>query len=259
MEEISTTDLGRVANEAFAPYYDAYTAGYRAEKWTGSLAALARRHGLTGKRLLDVGCGTGKSAAPMAARGFEVVGCDISPAMLEIANDLLGPGVRLGEADVRSLPVFGAFDLVWALNDVLNYMLSPHELRLALEGMRENLAEGGVLLFDLNTLLLHRASFTGEGTREEGGHTLSWIGMEEEVVSGALCEGRIEINGVPSATHVHRQRHFAEVEVRAVIAAAGLSCVGVYGDYEGEQDQPLDETRHQKAIYIVQRAAHSPA
>jgi hypothetical protein len=39
--------------------------------------------------------------------------------------------------------------------------------------------------------------------------------------------------------------------VLEALDAAGLECVGVWGDYEGEQDQPLDEGRHQKAIYVA--------
>ena len=43
--------------------------------WTATLERLAVRHGLAGRRLLDVGCGTGKSFLPFLARGY-----DVSPA-----------------------------------------------------------------------------------------------------------------------------------------------------------------------------------
>jgi len=243
---------GRDTFDAFAAFYDHYTAGYQASTWTASLEELLEACGLPGKRLLDVGCGTGKSFLPMLERGWEAVGCDVSPAMIEVAREKAGDAARLEVADVRELPVYGEFDCVWALNDTLNYLLSPEELVAALAGMRRNLAPGGLVLFDLNTLLLHRWIFASQSaTREEAGHMMSWIGQETgEIGPGSLCEARFEVEGEPAAGHVHRQRHFPEAEVLAAIERAGLESLRVWGDYEGKQDRPLDEERHQKAIYI---------
>jgi len=43
---------------------------------------------LTGKRVLDIGCGSGRYAIEMARRGAEVVGLDFAPAMVELARKL---------------------------------------------------------------------------------------------------------------------------------------------------------------------------
>ncbi len=241
------------AFQAFAPYYDDCTAGYQAARWTGRLAALAEGCGVSGRRLLDVGCGTGKSFLPMIERGWEVIGCDLSPAMLDVAREKAGGEVRLEVADVRELPAFGEFDLVWALNDTFNNMLSFEELTAALAGMARNLASGGAILFDLNTLVMHRLVHEPRSeSRDEGGKTMVWTGLAtEEVKAGSTWESRFEVEGDPRATHVHRQRHFPEAQALAAIEAAGLTCLGVWGDHEGAQDQPLDEERHQKAIYIA--------
>jgi len=109
--------------------------------------------------VLDVGCGTGKSFLPMLPRGWEVTGCDISPAMLALAEEKAHCGVELVVSDMRELPSFGEFDLVWALDDAINYLPSVEELESALRGMRDNLAETGLLLFDVNELLVYRTVF----------------------------------------------------------------------------------------------------
>src|SRR5512143_3404997 len=83
------------AYDCLAPYYDAFTAGYDYATWTAALEALAAEHGLAGKRLLDVACGTGKSFLPFLGRGYEVTACDISPAMLAIARTKAPDTVRL--------------------------------------------------------------------------------------------------------------------------------------------------------------------
>jgi SAM-dependent methyltransferase len=247
-----TTDAGLVAYEAIAGAYDDFTAGYQAGSWTRKLEEKALRHGPRGRRLLDVGCGTGKSFLPMLERGWEVVGCDVSPAMLEIARPKAGKRVELHVADARELPVFGRFDLVWALNDTLNYMMSEEELEAALAGLRRNLEPDGVLLFDLNTIAAMRDMFATETVREIGGREMRWAGEGPDAVKpGSINTAHFEVPGDPSASHAHRQRHFPEAAVLQALERAGLECLEVWGDNEGEQDQPLDEDRHQKAIYVA--------
>lgn len=239
-----------VAYDALAPAYDDFTASYQAGSWTGKLAGLAEAQGLPGRRLLDVGCGTGKSTAPMLERGWEVVGCDISAGMLEVARERLGAGIELALADVRELPVFGEFDLVWAVNDTLNYVLDPAEFGDALVGMRRNLAPGGALVFDLNTLHSFRSGFAAEETREVGGRTMTWSGQTApDVAPGSICEVRIEVGGGESS--LHRQRHYPETEVVEAMGRSGLEFLGVWGELEGELSQPLDEGRHTKAAYLA--------
>jgi SAM-dependent methyltransferase len=243
---------GRATFEAFAGFYDDFTAGYQASAWTLKLEKLVIAHGLPGRTLLDVGCGTGKSFLPMVERGWQALGCDVAPAMLEVARRKADAEVRLEVADARELPLFGAFDLVWALNDTLNYLLSEEELEAALVGMRRNLAEGGVLLFDLLTLTTFRASYSSRGSREVGRREMTWSGLETEPTEpGSICEARLEVAGDPASSHVHRERHFPEARVLVLLERAGLECLEVWGDYEGEQDRPLDEGRHQRAIYIA--------
>src|SRR4051812_2765727 len=105
----------RVAYDALAPYYDTFTAHHRLDAGTASIEELAIRHGMRGNRLLDLACGTGRSLAPFAARGWQVAGCDVSPAMLARAAERVPAGVPLLERDVRDLEQLGAFDLITAL------------------------------------------------------------------------------------------------------------------------------------------------
>ena len=141
----------REAYEDLAPAYDLLTAEYPHDRWLAALLELAHAHGLHGHDVLDVACGTGKSFLPLLARGYRVVGCDISPAMLARAA-AKAPEARLLQADMRTLARLGAFDLVTCLDDALNYLLGPGDLVAALAGFRRNLEPHGVAIWDLNTL-----------------------------------------------------------------------------------------------------------
>ncbi|HWB68410.1 MAG TPA: class I SAM-dependent methyltransferase, partial [Solirubrobacterales bacterium] len=165
-------EAAKLAYEAIAPVYDEFTAHHDYELWLGGLLPELERHGLAGRRLLDVGCGTGKSFLPMLARGWEVTACDISAGMLAQAHEKAAGRARLSVADMRELPRFGEFDLIWCLDDAVNYLLSREELELALSGMAANLAPNGLLMFDVNTLLTYRTFFASEEVVESNGRRL---------------------------------------------------------------------------------------
>jgi SAM-dependent methyltransferase len=247
-------DAAREANDHFAPAYDDFNYRYQNTRWTARLLERAEAAGLEGDHLLDVACGTGLSFIPMLRRGWAVTACDISAEMLDIARSKVGNLVTFAKADMRELPVFGSFDLVWALNDALNYLLSRVELDAALAGMSSNLKPEGILLFDVNTLVTYRTFFANEVEVKVKGRHLVWSGRArpEAVEPGGIAEARFEAIGEAESVHVHRQRHFPEEEVLEAIESAGLKAVEILGvsEPEGNLVVPLDEDSHAKAVYI---------
>jgi len=78
-----------------------------------------------GKRILDAGCGTGAMTKELAERGAEVVACDISPALVDIAErrlpDRLASQVQFVATDMLS-PTLGVFDHVVAMDSLIYYV-----------------------------------------------------------------------------------------------------------------------------------------
>ncbi len=100
------TDPALLVYEAFAPVYNEFNHANDYEMWLGQvLIPVLRRHGLReAGRALDVGCGTGRAFQPLLRRGWRVHGCDISPAMVDLAAQEGGGAVTLQVADMRELP-----------------------------------------------------------------------------------------------------------------------------------------------------------
>jgi SAM-dependent methyltransferase len=247
-----------LAYEATAPYYDEFTAHYDYDVWLGNILPELERHGLAGDRLLDIGCGTGKSFIPMLAKGWLVTACDVSPRMLARARAKVGKSACLELADMRDLPRLGTFDLVWALDDALNYMLSVEELTAALSGMKLNLGKRGLVCFDLNTLASYRTFFAQSEVRPlSGGRRAVWTGMTSAKASpGSVCEATLRLEDDeserPLPVAVHRERHFTPSEVTDSLAGAGLICVDVFGhDEEVVIDRPVSEQRHSKMVFVA--------
>ena len=95
-----------------------------------------------GKRLLDVGCGSGVFCALATAAGHEVSGCDATPALLAIARTRL-PTVNFLEADLEQLPFPNqAFDAVTGFNS-FQYAATPLN---ALREAHRVLKRGGLLI-----------------------------------------------------------------------------------------------------------------
>jgi SAM-dependent methyltransferase len=248
-----------VAYEQIAPVYDDFTAHHRYVEWIDDLLRLGAAHGLGGDTVLDVGCGTGNSFLPLLALGWKVTAADISPSMVERARAKAGPEVRVEVADMRELPVYGSFDLVFCLDDAINYLLSAQELEQALRGMAANLAPGGVLIFDSNTLGTYRTFFGERVVVEANGRRLIWQGRTGgHAEPGQISEAAFEVEPLLPGTgpkippEVHRQRHHPEAEIRAALTAAGLEVVGLYGcTTDGIPRQPANEDTHTKSIYVT--------
>jgi SAM-dependent methyltransferase len=249
----------RDAYDALAPAYDLLTGGHDHAGWAARLEALALDAGLSGRRLLDVGCGTGSGIAAMAARGYAGVGVDISAGMLAQARDKLGPDVRLVEADMRALPALGEFDLIWTVADGVNCLVEEADLVAAFAGFRRNLAPGGLVVFDVDTLASFRVLYRSLWVVPSPEAVVIFDGQAPaELSAGDVAEAvveRLEPADPPfwrRSRAVHRQRHHPQAVLERALGAAGLRLVGAWGsDLTGTCSQPLDEERHNKAVYIA--------
>ena len=137
----------------FASRYDAFSEG------TAEAAALRERffkglferHGV--QRLLDCACGTGADLLLFRSLGLDVVGSDVSDAMLTLAKEKLeaaGAVTSLVRTDFRELSehVDGPFDAVVCLSTSLPHLHEDAEILKALSSMRDVLQAGGILVLD---------------------------------------------------------------------------------------------------------------
>jgi SAM-dependent methyltransferase len=186
---------------------------------------------------------------------------DSSGVKVEIAAAKARDRAAVSVQDMRELPRLGEFDLVWCLGDALNYMRDAAELEAALTGMRRNLAPGGIVAFDVNTLATFRRVYSSvlvvPGEREvivldghgapdldAGGSASVWIDR-----LSARDEGFWE-----RRRSIHHHRHHPAAEIERAIAAAGLEAVQRWGSRLGGLETTVDEWRHIKSVYTARAA-----
>ena len=98
-----------------------------------------------GTRLLDVGCGPGRHALLLAARGVEVVGVDISERFVDIAIERTPAGLPASfrRIDARHLPFDGEFDAAISLCQGAFGLVGPGDDVDVLAGIRRALRSDG--------------------------------------------------------------------------------------------------------------------
>ena len=154
---------------------------------------------LEGKSALDVGCGAGLLAEPLARLGARVTGIDASPEVIAVAHghaDRTGLAIDYRVADVQKLE--GQFDLITAM-EVIEHVADPAAFVTALARL---LAPNGLLV-------MSTPNATG------------W----SRLLMITVAEG---LGQIPRGTHEF-ERFIAPDKMKVLLADAGLKCRDVEG------------------------------
>ncbi|MEO1491615.1 MAG: magnesium protoporphyrin IX methyltransferase [Pseudomonadota bacterium] len=118
---------------------------------------------LTGRRVLDAGCGVGQAAVELARRGADVVAVDISGSLLDVARERAPEDVR-DKIDWRvgdfSDPSLGEFDHVLAMDSLIHY--APGDIVSALAGLAARTRDSIVFTTAPRTPLLSMMHVAGK-------------------------------------------------------------------------------------------------
>jgi len=231
--------------DEYAPFYDwenKQTFGRRdIEFW--------RRIALRTKgRVLELGCGTGRVALPIARAGREIVGVDRSEAMLSrararVRRARLQRKLRLIRGDIRQLPFPDrSFALVMAPYGMLQSLLVERDLKQTLTAVSRVLAKDGIfgleLVADLPAWDEYSKRVSLRGKRGPGGAPITLY----ESVSQDRAKGitRFEQEYVEGRGRSAERRTFS-LAFRTVtvpqmakrLETAGLRVEALLGDYQG--------------------------
>ena len=213
---------------------------------------------MSGGPVLELGCGTGRVAIPVARAGVEVVGLDSSAKMLQVARRkarAVGPiGGKLTwvRGDMRSFSLERKFSLIMIPYRGFLSLLSVEEQRRCLEGIRAHLLPGGRLVFDifvpdLNTLTedttapVHSWDVTHPDT---GLRLVVWdqsrFDNHNQVINVRMIIE--ELNGTGEMVRkLYRDfqlRYIHRYEAHHLLELCGFHVLDLFGDFER---QPLDE------------------
>jgi SAM-dependent methyltransferase len=138
-----------------ARIYDDFGFSNYAAELTPEIITFMQKQDWAGRRILDLGCGTGRSTVFFAERNFEVTGYDLSPDMLQVArirNEGTGYHAEFVQGDVRTVPFPPEVDLIFAIGGLINELNSLQELGGLAQKAFNSLAPKRRFVFDMWTL-----------------------------------------------------------------------------------------------------------
>lgn len=132
---------------SLAKYYDLLYSFKDYEKESYEIRDVIEEHKKSpGKKLLDIGCGTGKHLSYLS-NWYECTGIDLSKDMLDIAKRKV-KGVTFKRMDMMDLRIKDKFDVIVSLFSAIAYVKTYENLEKVLRDIHKMLNYGGVLLFD---------------------------------------------------------------------------------------------------------------
>ncbi len=252
--------MQQAAYSNLALLYDSLMADVDYAGWASYLTGLLSRWPASGRRVLDLGCGTGTMSIQLAKAGYQVTGVDISPEMLAIAADKgLGAGIpvtRWRQMDMRDLQFTdSSFDIAVCACDGFNYLASLEDLQQALHSIHRVLAPQGVLLFDVHSEYKMRQIFAdGLFVQESDAGCCIW--QSDYDVDTEVCEHYLTIflreqDGRYRRTEEeHIQRFFPVPAIKAVCKQAGFREIHVLP--WGEEGGAL-VSDHERLQFVVRK------
>jgi SAM-dependent methyltransferase len=235
----------------YAPFYDwenARTLGRRDVPFWRTVARDARGP------VLELGCGTGRIAVPLARAGVTLVGVDRSDAMLararrRIARAGLARRARLIRGDIRHLPCpASSFSTVLAPYGVLQSLLRERDLLAALASVHDVLEPGGTFGLELVADLpeweeyRRRVSLTGWRGRP-GGSRVTLVETVRQDRARRLTifdQEFVERRGRRRRTHRFALafRTLSVPQMARRLDKAGFIVTALLGDYQGGRWDP---------------------
>ena len=160
------------AYAAFARFYDEIMG----DRWADieRVRKYIARYQPSTASLLELGCGTGAVLAGLAGSDprLVVAGVDRSPEMLALARRKV-PAARLVLADMTEFSLGTRFDVVICVFDTLNHLARFGSWSQMFDRVHEHLADGGLFVFDVNTIDRLRRLWRGPAFAADfGGNTM---------------------------------------------------------------------------------------
>lgn len=183
---------------------------------------------LAGKSALDVGCGAGLLAEPLARMGAQVTAVDAAPELIEVAKDhAAGQGLPIDYRAVGVESVEGKYDLVTSM-EVIEHVADPQQF---ISGLAARLADGGLMILSTP-------------------NKTAW----SRLLTITLAEG---LGQIPRGTHDFDK--FIDTDtMRGLLAHAGLEVI----DFEGIAISPtrgLHLSENSSLNYLVAAKRAAPA
>lgn len=228
------------AYTSFAGVYDTFMDNVPYEEWGTYIHYILCKYSVKDGIVLDLGCGTGTMTELFAGFGYDMIGVDNSPDMLEIAmekKEKSGHDILYLMQDMREFELYGTVRAAISVCDSVNYITDAEDLIQVFRLVNNYLDPGGIFVFDFNTVHKYR-DIMGDCTIAEDRGVCSFIWdnyyyEEEQINEYDLTLFIRDHAHEPEELYrkyreTHFQRGYTPEEIRIMLEEAGLIFLEAY-------------------------------
>lgn len=241
-----------------AAVYDYLVSGVDFDGWADYVEKIIKHFGFNPSSVLDLACGTGNTVLPMAYRGYEVKGVDISPEMIYLARKKAEQKSVKADfyiGDIRNFNLDKPVELVTCFHDGLNYITNPSDLRDVFMKTAENLKNRGLFIFDLNAIKWVGQSQDMPYIIEEDEFTIIYETDYEEqsaIWTVNLCCFIKEGEVYRKYKEKHRERGYDPKFIEDLLVKAGFTFIAVYDAFTFER--PHENSKRHFFVATIDRS-----
>lgn len=259
---------------SFAKVYDTFMDETPYGEWCGFIISLLERYGPQEAKqpedvklkqekntILDLGCGTGTLTQLLADKGYDMIGVDNSPEMLQIAmekKEESGADILYLLQDMREFELYGTVGAVVSVCDSLNYILNDEDMLTVFSLVNNYLYPKGLFIFDFNTVYKYE-TVIGDATIAENRDDCSFIwenyyNDKEEINEYDLTlfvkndSNGQEDNLFYKFEETHYQRGYRLEQIKKLLNEAGLLFIDAF-----DADTKKAPTKQSERIFVAAR------
>ncbi len=207
-----------------------------------------------GARLLDLGCGYGRVAVPLAQQGYAVTGVDLAGTSLRVARKAAREAavrIRWLRRDMRDIPFTDYFEAAICMGAFGVLETDEEDLRV-LVAVRRALRPGGRFLLDHKNRQWQVRHFQPTGRVEMPDGAVSEWTTEIDLVGGYRWDYEVFTEpGGARREYAVRERLYTTEELVGMMKTAGLEVRRAWGGFDG-QEYGLDSPR---MIVLAEKAS----
>lgn len=230
--------------DLIAPFYD-----IEHDRFSEDLDMYRNYAELSGGKILELACGTGRVLLPLAQEGYELTGVDSSEKMLQIARQRLqekrlDSHCQLVKQDMRTLKLAQKYRLAFVALGSFGHMTTRKDQQSTLAAIRAHLSPGATLILDIsNSDARYMESLSGQVL-----HQGTWPMPDSSYATHFVSPAASAQQHLLELTHFY-ERHqqggqvertvittqlylFERTELELLLEHAGFVIKDVYGDYD---------------------------
>ena len=214
-------------------------------------AAVHMAHLIPPARVLDICCGSGRHAIPLAHKGFTVTGLDYSTDMLAWAREdaaRSGADVEFRQGDMRELPWAEVFDGCVMLGGSFGIFEEEAENEQVFHAVAAALKPGGCFVLDAANRDHIVCEHVPQQWQEAGG-SLRCVEYRFDPVAGVNHARERWLRDGEWTERTHHRRLYTATELDAMLRRAGLMPIAYYGGY----DQSEFTTKSHRIFIVAEK------